>query len=134
MWPGGNKAPAATLSRLQKVASLRFGITGLTLREIKARTRTEYLARTIGTSAQRDHPHTVRLAARALHGRLGNDYEKAAHHEVASDLASPGEGPRTDVSRQGEDQLGDLRRAAERCGGKSEVPGTSAWREPITRT
>jgi hypothetical protein len=75
----------------KKVASLHLGEhrTG-TLREVEARTLTDYLARTIlETSEQRDHRKTVRLAAREHHGRLTSDFGKAQdYHEAAREMAS----------------------------------------------
>jgi hypothetical protein len=75
----------------KKVASLHVGEhrTG-TLREVEARSLTEYSARTIlETSEQRDHRHTVTLAAREHHDRLSSDYAKAHYyHEAARELAS----------------------------------------------
>jgi len=76
----------------KKVASLNLGHhkTG-TLREVEVRTLTEYLARAIESSEQRDHRHTVKLAAREHHGRLVDDFEKASdYHEAAKELASEG--------------------------------------------
>ena len=64
----------------KKVASLHVGEhrTG-TLREVEARTLTEYLARAITeTREQRDFRQTVKLAAREHHGRLASDFEKAS--------------------------------------------------------
>jgi hypothetical protein len=75
----------------KKVASLHLGNhrTG-TLREVEARTLTEYLAHALmDTREQRDHRQTVKLAAREHHGRLVNQYEKAQdYHETARELAS----------------------------------------------
>jgi hypothetical protein len=74
----------------KKVASLHLGDhrTG-TLREVEARTLTEYLARAIESSEQRDLRHTVKLAAREHHGRLVSEFEKAkGYHEAARELAS----------------------------------------------
>lgn len=88
-------AVAETRERLEhfleskRVASLHLGNhrTG-NLREVEARTLTEYLARVIETAAQRDHRHTINLAAREHHGRLVRDFEKAQHyHEAASELS-----------------------------------------------
>ncbi len=73
----------------KRVASLHLGNhrTG-NLREVEARTLTEYLARAIETTAQRDHRHTVKLAAHEHHGRLVRDFEKAQnYHEAASELS-----------------------------------------------
>jgi hypothetical protein len=75
----------------KKVASLHVGEhrTG-TLREVEARTLTEYLARAIlESSEQRDHRKTVKLAAREHHGRLSSDFGKAQdYHNTARELAS----------------------------------------------
>jgi len=88
-------AVAETRERLEhfleskRVASLHLGNhrTG-NLRGVEATTLTEYLARAIETTAQRDHRHTVRLAAHEHHGRLVKDFEKAQHyHEAASELS-----------------------------------------------
>lgn len=62
----------------RKVASLhlRNHHTG-TLREVEARTLTEYLARALLESLeQRDHRYAVRSAARELLGRLVSDFQK----------------------------------------------------------
>jgi hypothetical protein len=74
----------------KRVASLHLGNhrTG-TLREVEARTLTDYLARAIETSAQRDHRHKVKLAANEHHGRLVTEFEKASeYHDLARELAS----------------------------------------------
>ncbi len=74
----------------KRVASLSLGEnrTGM-LREVEARTLTEYLARAIESHEQRDYRHTVKVAAREHHGRLVNDFEKASdYHEAARELAS----------------------------------------------
>ncbi len=90
-------AAKATRERLQhflegkKVASLPLDNhrTG-TLREIEARTLTEYLARVIlETTEQQKHRQTVKLASREHHGRLSADFAKAQdYHETARELAS----------------------------------------------
>ena len=69
----------------KKVASLNLGHhqTG-TLRQVEARTLTEYLARAIESSDHRDYRHTVKLAAREHHGRLVNDFEKASDYHEAT--------------------------------------------------
>jgi len=75
----------------KKVASLHLGDHRTsTLREVEARTLTEYLANVImDTREQRDHRHSVKLAAREQHGRLVNDLEKARdYHEAARELAA----------------------------------------------
>jgi len=75
----------------RKVASLHLGNhqTG-TLREVEARSLTDYLARTILESReQRDHRHSVKSAALGHLGRLVTDCEKASdYHEAARKLAS----------------------------------------------
>jgi hypothetical protein len=74
----------------KRVASLHLGNhrTG-TLREVEARSLTDYLARLIETTTQRDYRHTVRLAATEHHGRLLAEFEKASeYHDVAHELAS----------------------------------------------
>jgi MobL relaxases len=75
----------------KKVASLHVGEhrTG-TLREVEARTLTEYLARAITESREhREFRQTVKIAAREHHGRLINDFEKASdYHDAARELAS----------------------------------------------
>ena len=75
----------------KRVASLHLGNhrTG-TLREVEARSLTDYLARAIlETREQRDHRHMVKLAAHEHHGRLVNDFEKASdYHDAARELAS----------------------------------------------
>lgn len=74
----------------KRVASLHLGNhrTG-TLREVEARTLTDYLARAIETTAQRDHRQSLNLAAKEQHGRLVAEFEKAsAYHDAARGLAS----------------------------------------------
>lgn len=89
-----------TQSRLQhfleskRVASLNLGDhrTG-TLREVEAQTLTDYLARALESRQQRDHRHSINLAAREHHGRLVNDFEKAKdYYATARDLASGAHG------------------------------------------
>jgi MobL relaxases len=79
----------------KRVASLPLGNhrTG-TLREVEARTVTEYLAHAVMDSReQRDHRHAVKLAASEHHGRLMNDFEKASdYHKAARELASEATG------------------------------------------
>ncbi len=73
----------------KKVASLNLGNhrTG-TLREVEARTLTEYLARAIESSEFRDYRHAVRNAAHEHHVRLVRDFEKASdYHGAARELA-----------------------------------------------
>lgn len=74
----------------QRVASLHLGNhrTG-TLREVEARTLTDYLVRAMETRDQRDHRQAVKLAAREHHGRLVSDFERAQdYHEAARELAA----------------------------------------------
>jgi hypothetical protein len=74
----------------RKVASLNLGHhrTG-TLREVEARTLTEYLARAIEGSVQRDYRHAVRNAAHEHHAHLVKDFDKAMNYfEAARELAS----------------------------------------------
>ena len=74
----------------KKVASLNLGDhrTG-TLRDVEARTLTEYLARVIESREQHDHRHSITVAAREHHARLVSDFEKARdYHDVAHELAS----------------------------------------------
>jgi hypothetical protein len=88
-------AVAETDERLQhfleskRVASLHVGNhRTATLREVEARTVTEYLARAIETGAQRDHRHGVNLAAREHHAHLVDDHDKARlYHETVRELA-----------------------------------------------
>jgi hypothetical protein len=78
----------------KRVASLNLGDhrTG-TLREVEARTLTDYLARAIESTGQRDHRHSINLAAREHHGRLVSDFEKAQdYYSIARDLASEAQG------------------------------------------
>lgn len=74
----------------KRVASLNLGEhrTG-TLREVEARTLTDYLARAIESKGQREHRHSINLAAREHHGRLVSDFEKAQdYYAMARELAS----------------------------------------------
>lgn len=74
----------------KRVASLNLGNhrTGM-LREVEAHTLTDYLARAIETTAQRDHRHSVKLASKEHHSRLVAEFEKASdYHDAARDLAS----------------------------------------------
>ena len=74
----------------RKVASLNLGNhrTG-TLREVEARTLTEYLARAIESNAHRDYRHTITSAAHEHHARLVKDFGKASnYHEAARELAA----------------------------------------------
>ena len=78
----------------KRVASLNLGDhrTG-TLREVEARTLTDYLARAIESTQQRDQRHSINLAAREHHGRLVSDFEKAKdYYATARDLASEAHG------------------------------------------
>ena len=69
----------------KRVASLHLGNhrTG-SLREVEARTLTDYLARAIETTAQHDHRHNVKLAAKEHHGRLVTELEKASEYQDAA--------------------------------------------------
>jgi len=74
----------------KRVASLHLGDhrTGK-LRQVEARTLTDYLARLIETNAQREYRHAVRLAAKEHRGRLVAEFEKASdYHDAARELAS----------------------------------------------
>jgi hypothetical protein len=74
----------------KRVASLHLGNhrTG-TLREVEARTLSDYLARVIETAAHRDYRQTLNLAAKEHHGRLVAEFEKASeYHDVARELGS----------------------------------------------
>ena len=74
----------------KKVASLHLGNhrTG-SLREVEARKLTDYLARAMETTAQREYRHTLNLAAKEHHGRLVMEFEKATeYHDAARELAS----------------------------------------------
>jgi DNA-binding Lrp family transcriptional regulator len=74
----------------KKVVSLHLGNhrTG-TLREVEARTLTDYLARAIQTTTQRDYRNALNLAAKEHHGRLEAEFEKASeYHDAARELAS----------------------------------------------
>ena len=78
----------------KRVASLNLGDhrTG-TLREVEARTVTDYLARAIESRQERDHRHSINLAAREHHGRLVSDFEKAKdYYATARELASEAHG------------------------------------------
>jgi MobL relaxases len=78
----------------QRVASLHLGNERTaTLRQVEARTITEYLARAIESHEQRDLRHAIKLAASEHHGKLVNDFEKARdYHETARELASEASG------------------------------------------
>ncbi|HYX28146.1 MAG TPA: hypothetical protein VE863_06240, partial [Pyrinomonadaceae bacterium] len=74
----------------KRVASLNLGDyrTG-TLREVEARTLTDYIVRALETHQQRDHRHSINLAAHEQHGRLVSDFEKAKdYYATARELAS----------------------------------------------
>jgi hypothetical protein len=78
----------------KRSASLNLGDhrTG-TLREVEARTLTDYLARAIESRQERDHRHSINLAAREHHGRLVSDFEKAKdYYATARELASEARG------------------------------------------
>lgn len=78
----------------KRVASLTLGDnrTG-TLREVEARTLTDYLARAIESRQERDHRHSINVAARESHGRLVSDFEKAKdYYATARELASEAHG------------------------------------------
>src|SRR6185369_7929821 len=74
----------------KRVASLHLGDhRTATLREVEARKLTDYLARAIETTAQRDHRHSLNLAAKEHHGRLVAEFEKASeYHDATRELAS----------------------------------------------
>src|SRR5688572_6965083 len=75
----------------KKVASLHLGEhrTG-TLREVEARTLTEYVARALTESQeQREYRHDVKTTARTYETRLESDLERAEqYHQAARELAS----------------------------------------------
>jgi hypothetical protein len=78
----------------KRVASLNLGDhrTG-TLREVEARTLTDYLARAIESRQERDHRHSINVAARDNHARLVSDFEKAKdYYATARELASEARG------------------------------------------
>jgi hypothetical protein len=78
----------------KRVVSLSLGDhrTG-TLREVEARTLTDYLARLMESREQRDYRHTINSAARDHHARLVSDFEKARdYHNTARGLASEAHG------------------------------------------
>lgn len=78
----------------KRVASFNLGDhrTG-TLREVEARTLTDYLARAIESRQQRDHRHSINSAAGEHHGRLVSDFEKAKdYYATARELASEAHG------------------------------------------
>lgn len=78
----------------KRVASLNLGDhrTGI-LREVEARTLTDYLTRAIESRQQRDHRHSLNSAAREHHGRLVCDFEKAKDYcATAHELASGAQG------------------------------------------
>src|SRR5205814_9359675 len=61
--------------------------------EVEARTLTDYLARPLESSQQREHRHSMNLAAREHHGRLVSDFEKAKdYYATARELASEAHG------------------------------------------
>jgi hypothetical protein len=74
----------------KRIASLHLGNhrTG-SLREVEARKLTDYLARAVESTAQRDYRHNVKLAAKENHGRLVVEFEKASEYQDATrELAS----------------------------------------------
>jgi hypothetical protein len=74
----------------KRVASLHLGNhrTG-SLREVEARSLTDYLARLMETTAQREYRNSLNLAAKQHHGRLLAEFEKASeYHDTARELAS----------------------------------------------
>ena len=78
----------------QRVASLNLGNhqTG-TLREVEARTVTDYVARAIESREQREHRQLINQTAKEHHARLISDFRKARdYHEAAHELASEGAG------------------------------------------
>lgn len=78
----------------KRVASLNLGDhrTG-TLREVEARTLTDYLVRLMESREQRGHRQSINLAAHEHHGRLISDFEKARDYYVAArELASDSHG------------------------------------------
>jgi hypothetical protein len=116
----------------KRVASLNLGDhrTG-TLREVEARTLTDYLARAIESTQQRDHRHSINLAAREHHGRLVSDFDKAKdYYATARELASEAHGSEPQFSDkekinleiyaerqidpQNQDRLMELARGSER--------------------
>jgi hypothetical protein len=59
------------------------------LREVETRTLTDYLARLMETSRQREHRHTLNVAAEEHHGRMVAEFEKAnGYHDATRELAS----------------------------------------------
>jgi len=78
----------------KRVASLNLGDyrTG-TLREVEARTLTDYLARLLETAAQRGYRHSINLAAHEQHERLVSDLDRArSYYQTTHDLAAPVQG------------------------------------------
>jgi hypothetical protein len=78
----------------KRVASINLGEhrTG-TLKEVEARTLTDYLARAIESSEHRDYRHAVKNAAHEHHFRLVKDFEKASnYHGAARELADGARG------------------------------------------
>jgi hypothetical protein len=62
----------------KRVASLNLGDHRiLALREVEARTLTDYLSRAAERKEQREHRHSINLATREHHGRLSSAFEKA---------------------------------------------------------
>ena len=78
----------------KRAASLSLGDhrTG-TLSEAEARTLTDYLARAIESRQERDHRHSISIAAREHHGRLASDFVKAKdYYATARELPSEAHG------------------------------------------
>ena len=78
----------------KRVASLNLGDyrTGM-LRDVEARSLTDYLARLLESRGQRDYRHSINLAAHEQHERLVSDLGKArAYHEATRELASEARG------------------------------------------
>ena len=78
----------------QRVASLNLGHhrTG-TLREVEARTLTDYLARAIESTSARDYRRLIKATAHEQHSRLVTDFDKATkYHEASREMAIQTEG------------------------------------------
>jgi hypothetical protein len=78
----------------KRVASLSLGhYRTATLREIEARTLTDYLARAIESQGQRDYRRSVKSAAHETHSRFIKDFDKAMdYHEATRELATEAQG------------------------------------------
>lgn len=74
----------------KRVASLHLGNYRIgSLREVEARTLTDYLARLLETAAQREYRHSLNLVARETHGQLVTEFQKASeYHDATRQLAS----------------------------------------------